>query len=206
MNPDEKKMIRMNRRMTTVIIGLITLGLGLVIGAAAESGGKVLDALKAPVKPANQTSAATSSSITADGMAQWNPFREIRNMQQQMDQSFNRMFEQFRMDPQFNTFKENPGYSLSLDVQDLPGRYKVRAYLPDAKASDVHVSLTNGQTLKVEVGSQQARTSRQNNLTTRVAEWGRYEQEIQLPSPVKADQMQIRRQGHELIITIPKAT
>jgi hypothetical protein len=28
---------------------------------------------------------------------------------------------------------------------------------------------------------------------------------VQLPTPVKADQMKIQREGHELIITIPKA-
>ena len=205
MNPDKNNVVGINRTTTTVIIGLITLALGLVIGTAAEGGGKLLGASKTPVKPANQTSAAASSSATAGGMAQWNPFQEIRTMQQQMDQSFNRMFEQFRMDPQFNAFKENPGYSLSLDVRNLHDRYEVRAYLPDAKASDVHVSLTNGQTLKVEVSSQQMHTSGQKNLTTGIAEWGQYEQEIQFPTPVKADQMQIKRDGHELIITVPKA-
>ena len=78
-------------------------------------------------------------------------------------------------------------------------------YLPDAKASDVHVTLDNGQTLKVEVNRKQSNASNQKNQTSQVAEWGQYEQVIQLPGPVKADQMKVKHEGHELIITIPKA-
>ena len=50
-------------------------------------------------------------------------------------------------------FADSPGYSLSLHVQDLKDHYEVRAYLPDAKSSDVNVSLLDKQTLKVEVGN-----------------------------------------------------
>jgi HSP20 family molecular chaperone IbpA len=126
-------------------------------------------------------------------------------MQAQMNQSFDQIFQQFRMNPQFNASQKNPGYSLSLGVQDLKNRYEVRAYLPDAKASDVHVSLDNGQTLNVQVNSQQTEKSGQKNATASVTEWGQYDQTIQLPTPVKADQMKITRNGHELLITIPKA-
>ena len=95
-------------------------------------------------------------------------------------------------------FTENPGYSLSLNVQDLKDRYEVRAFLPNAKDSDVNVSLQNSQTLKVEVSNQNTETSGKKDANTSVTEWGQYEQTIQLPAPVKTDQMKIEHQGHEL--------
>jgi HSP20 family molecular chaperone IbpA len=135
----------------------------------------------------------------------WDPFQEIQRMQAQMDREFNEMFQQFRTQPQFNAFQAYPNYSLSLNVQDLKDRYEVRAYLPDAKASDVHVTLDNSQSLKVEVNSKQTPSSAQPNQTSQVAEWGQYEQVIQLPTPVNAAQMKVKHEGHDLIITIPKA-
>jgi HSP20 family molecular chaperone IbpA len=206
MNTESNKTVRTNKTTTTVIIGVITLAIGLVIGvAAAESSARVSGAMKVANTPTNQMSLASSSNPTPGVQNEWNPFQEIRDMQAQMDQSFDQMFQQFSTNPQFNIFKENSGYSLSLNVRDLKNRYVVRAFLPDAKASDVHVSLKNGQTLNVEVNSQQTNMSNQKNTEASVTESGQYEQMIQLPTPVKADQMEITREGHELVITIPKA-
>ena len=127
-------------------------------------------------------------------------------MQDRMDEMFNRMSEQFRMEPGFHGFHQSPGYSLSLDVRDLKDHFEVQAFLPDTKLSDVKVSLENDQTLKVEVSNREKETSGQTNAATRVAEWGQYEQVVQLPSPVKAGGMKVMRKDHELLITLPKAT
>jgi HSP20 family molecular chaperone IbpA len=207
MNTNDGKPARTNKTKTTLLVGVVALLLGLVLGgAAAETGTGLLNInATSPAKtPTVQMSSAASSpqSGSLDG---WNPFQAMRDMQAQMDRSFDRMFDQFRTDPQFNIFKDNPGYSLSLDVRDLKDHYEVRAYLPDAKTSDVHVSLQNGQTLNVEVGGQQTESSNQKNAATRVTELSQYEQMIRLPAPVKAGQMKIKRNGHELVITIPKA-
>ncbi len=206
MNPNGNNAARTNKTTTTAVIGLIALAIGLVVGAAAETGAGHLNNTRMADVTTNQMPSASPSGPKSGGLDEWNPFQEIRAMQQQMDQSFDQMFDQFRTDPQFNIFKENPGYSLSLDVRDLKDRYEIRAYLPDAKASDVHVSLDHGQTLKVQVSGKETRTSDQKNAATSVAEWGQYEQEIQLPAPVKIGQMKIKREGHELVITIPKST
>ena len=154
----------------------------------------------------NQTKSALFGGPNLIAPDQWDPFQEIQKMQAQMDQEFNQMFQQFRTQPQFNAFQGNPNYSLSLNVQELKDIYEVRAYLPDAKASDVHVTLENGQTLKVEINSQQNKSSAQKNGSSQMSEWGQYEQVIQLPGPVKTDQMKVKQEGHELIITIPKST
>lgn len=193
-------------RTRFAIVGLAALALGAGVGVAS-AGLRIARPApgNAPAGGTNSLSPLWSSPMLL-GPQQRDPFAEMRQMQAQMNRDFNRMFEQFGQNPQFRGLDAHSGYSLSLSVQDLKNHYEVRAFLPDAKTQDVHVSLKNGRTLKVEVKRQRTQTSKQNQATTRVSEWGQYEQVVQLPGPVKADQMKVHRQGHELIITIPKAS
>jgi len=188
----------MNTDKRTVIIGLIALAVGLAIGAGATE-------LKTGAGKTENPPASQPSTMSASGPSSaWDPFQQIRDMQMQMDKMFSQMSARFRSEPPFSGAAENPAYSLSLNVEDLKNRFVVHALLPDTKASDVNVKLDN-QTLKVEVSNQQTQTSEKKNAPTSVSEWGQYEQVIQLPSPVKANDMKIDRNGHELTITIPKA-
>ena len=198
---------RTNKTITTIIIGAITLVMGLVIGVtAAESGIGIFGAKANDNNTAtNGVSLSSANKPHTASMEEWNPFQQIRDMQAQMDRMFSQMNEQFEGAASFHGFTDIPGYSLSLDVRDLKDRYEVHAYLPDAKASDVHVRLDNNQTLKVEVDHQQAQKSSTTNMVSNVVELGQYTQEVRLPTPVKADQMKITRNGHDLVITIPKA-
>jgi HSP20 family molecular chaperone IbpA len=199
--------IRTNKITTTIIIGAITLALGLVIGVTAAESGIGIFGVKARDNntATNDVSSSSPNNLQSASKEEWNPFQQIRDMQAQTDRMFNRMNEQFQDAAGFHGFTDIPGYSLSLDVRDLKNRYEVHAYLPDAKASDVHVSLENSQTLKVEVDRQHDQKSSMTNMASNVVELGQYIQEVQLPTPVKADQMKITRSGHDLVITIPKA-
>jgi HSP20 family molecular chaperone IbpA len=103
-----------------------------------------------------------------------------------------------------NIFKDDAGYSLSLDVRELKDRYEVRAFLPDAKATDTKVSL-NGNQLEVEVTQKQTQQQQGTNSVASVTELGRYTQTVELDGKLKSEQMKIERKDHELLITIPKA-
>ena len=126
-------------------------------------------------------------------------------MQLHMDQMFDWMTAQFHAEPKLSLFPENPGYSLSLRVQDMKDHYEVRAYLPNANASDVNVKLVNNRMLQVDVTNKNTQPAGQKNAGTQVTEWGEYAQTIQLPAAVKTEQMKIDHQKHELLITLPKA-
>lgn len=192
-----------NNKSKGVIIGLVAFAVGVLIGVA---GTKIGRTEQSPGKTVNTNQISLTGTGVPDLFAdsnQWDPFEEIQRMQAQMDQSFNEMFEQFRMQPQFNLLPANPNYSTSIHVEDLKDRYVVRAFLPDAKASDVHVTLNNERTLKVEVNSRQVQ---QTNAVSQVSQWGQYEQTVQLPTPVNQNQMTVKHDGHDLIITIPKAS
>ena len=207
MNNDDHKTTGTAKKSTTVIVSVITLAIGVLIGLTVtkSKAGNSAATMAAAKIQTNQMSSAATPGLNPAGQAEWNPFQEIRDMQAQINQSFDKMYEQFRAEPRLGGFPEVPGYSLSLDVRDLKNSYEVQADLPDAKASDVHVSLKDGRTLNVAVDNKMTQTSDQKNAATRMIELGEYDQVVQLPTPVKADQMKIQREGHELVITIPKA-
>ena len=195
------------RKPTLALAGVALLALGtlLGIGASRHLTGVAMAAPEA-AKSAQVTPTTVASPARAPETAQaWNPFQELRDMQRRMDRMFDSMSSQLRLEPRLSLFQDNPGYSLSLRVQDLKDHYEVRAYLPDAKASDVNVNLIDKQTLKVQVSNKTAEASGQPGASQQVTEWGEFAQVIQLPSPVKDEQMRIDRPNHELIVTLPKA-
>ena len=196
-----------------LVIGLVslTLVLGIVIGVAAE---KLVNRSSAPVTAAQAAVAAKPSiggvtppqmpdPFANDPFDSWDPFREMRSLQAEMDEMFRRSISRFRQSPRMNIFADDAGYSLSLDVRELKDRYEVRAFLPDAKAADTKVNL-QGNRLKVEVMHQQTAKGNKNEPDT-VTEWGCYTQTVDLAGNLKSEQMKVERKDHELLITIPKA-
>lgn len=192
----------MDRR--TMIIVLVALAVGATIGiGATRIRAEMPGSVKATTMAAN--SSPPAEPVPAGGSAQsWDPFPSLRNMQMQMDQMLAQMSDEFRSEPQFTGMPDSSGYSLSLNVQDLKNEFQVTAFLPDTKASDVNVTMQSNRSLKVDVSNHEDQTSKTKNTATEVTDWGQYEQVIDLPAPVRADQMKIEHKGHELIITLPK--
>jgi HSP20 family molecular chaperone IbpA len=188
-----------------IATGVIALLIGVGIGVAAtdlESGTSGVTITKAPHDTASRLSAPTQPNNAVTSQT-WDPLQDIRDMQMQMDSLYNRMSTEFLNEPQLGGMWQSPAYSLSLNVRDLKDRFVVRAFLPEANASDVKVALDK-QTLKLQSSEQQTHKSVEKNAATSVAQWGEYEQVIRLPAPVKENQMKIERKNHELIITLPK--
>ena len=197
-----------------MVVGLVTLILGVLIGVAAEryvGRSSVLARNTRASDAASESPAGGSTPRQApdafdpDPFDSWDPFREMRSLQAEMDEMFRRSIARFRMNPQMNIFKDDAGYSLSLDVRELNDRYEVRAFLPDAKASDSKVKL-EGNRLEVEVTHRQMEKQQGRNERAPATEWGRYTQMVELAGNLKSDQMKVERKEHELLIIIPKAS
>ncbi len=109
------------------------------------------------------------------------------------------------LNPGATVFRPDAGYSSSFDLHDRKDHFELRAYLPDAKASDVNVRIDNDQTLHVGVTQRKQQTKSTSGGSASLTELGHYEQVVTLPEPVKSSEMKIDRHGHEIVITIPKA-
>jgi HSP20 family molecular chaperone IbpA len=194
------------------VLGCATLMLGALIGAAAEkyTGRTSPTAQGEPSKRQayGLTGPATNLPSTggfASGAGEpWDPFREMRSLQAEMDQLMQQSIQRFHMDPQMDMFKDDAGYSSSLDVRDLKDHFEVRAYLPDAKTADAQVKL-QGNRLQVDVTGNQSDQPQSGGGTATATAWGHYSQIVQLDGAVQADKMKVERKDHELLITIPKA-
>ncbi len=189
--------------MKTLLVSLATLVIGMFVGIAfAKYEGwhtEIVDlSANSPASPAAPAPAPSDAD-------EWDPFTEMRRMQEQMNRAINQSIERFHSEPKFNGFTGLPGYSLSLDVREFKDRLEVHAALPDAKDSDVKVKLEDDHTLSVEVGNKTSGNSQQGTASTTTEAWGRYTQTIQLPSAVQASKMKVEHKDHELIIILPKA-
>ena len=134
----------------------------------------------------------------------WDPFREMRSLQAEMNEMFRQSIARFHASPSMNPFGEDARYSLSLDMRELKDRHRLKAFLPDAKASEANVKL-EGNRLVVSVTHRQPGNAGHTNAPSVGSEWGRYTQVVELAGNLKSEKMKVQQKDHELVFTIPKA-
>jgi HSP20 family molecular chaperone IbpA len=206
--------IDVKRRVSTpIVVGLAMLILGLAVGVGAGrfmGRGSVLAQKGHPAKEAAGPSVGEKlqrqapDPLFSDPTDPWDPFREIRSLQAEMNEMFRQSIARFHASPLMNPFGDDAGYSLSLDVRELKDRYEVKAFLPDAKASEANVKL-EGNRLEVTVTHRQPGEAGSTNAPSVGTEWGRYTQVVELAGNLKSEKMKVEQKDHELVITIPKA-
>jgi HSP20 family molecular chaperone IbpA len=195
-----------------VVIGLVMLFVGLSIGVAAA---KYVVHRAAPPSSKGQAAASRSpgggttqipapDTLFPGADDAWDPFREMRDLQAEMDKMFQRSISRFQLSPMMDPFKNDTGYSLSLDVRELKDRYEVRAFLPDANVTEANVKL-EGNRLQVEVTNRPKASQQNTNSMVQTEEWGHYTQVVELAGKLDSSQMKVEHKNHELLISIPKA-
>jgi HSP20 family molecular chaperone IbpA len=193
-----------------VILGFVMLLAGLLIGVAAEKYSARSSAGTTSQSIATGSLRGTTSQLPAPDTLfpgtddAWDPFREMRDLQAEMDKMMQRSISRFNSSPMMDPFKNDTGYSQSLDVRELKDRFEVRAYLPDAKATDTNVKL-DGNRLQVEVTHRQGNSLQDTNAVVNESALEHYTQVAELPGKLNGSQMKVERKDHELLITIPKA-
>ena len=191
------------KRKSTLVAALtliVGIGLGLGIGTWTSRS----DAASSSPKPATvEREEVRRPSISRSG--EWDPFREMERMQDEIDRAIRRATDSFRLGPSSEPFSRDLSYSSSLDVRDRDDHFEVRAYLPDAEAKDVKVTTEGEQTLRVKVSHRKEQKKEKDDAQSVFRELGHYEQVVTLPEPVNAKDMKVDTREHELVITIPKA-
>jgi HSP20 family molecular chaperone IbpA len=196
-------------RKRTILVGIATLILGLVVGLGigiwgvhtshASNAAPALTASTASPAPNDRHDSANNR------IQDWDPFGRMEQMQEEIDRAIRKATEQFELGKSATVFRPDAGYSSSFDLHDRKDHFELRAYLPDAEASDVNVKIDDDKTLHVTVNHKKQEMKKDSAHEASVTELGEYEQIITLPEPVRSADMKIQRNGHEVIITIPKA-
>lgn len=193
-----------------LVIGLAMLSVGLLTGVAAGKYANRIAVLACnsrtkplPVAQATTPPVVPDASLPASDA--WDPFREIRAMQREMDQMFQHAFSRFDFNasPQMDLLDPGNAQMRPLDVRDYNDHYEVRAFLPDTKDCQSKVKL-NDNRLEVTVSHQQ--NSAQNSIAgINDCEWCNYTQVTELAGKLDSSRMKVETKGQELLITIPKS-
>lgn len=120
----------------------------------------------------------------------------MRRLQRQMDRMFTDMFgENSGSD---DSWFDRGLFGSSVKLEDKGDHYEVRAFLPDRSVTDVDVTL-EGRNLHIK-------SRKDSGAPVRgIHENAGYEQTIDLPGPVRSEEMNVERKEGVLVITLPKA-
>lgn len=125
----------------------------------------------------------------------------MEKTRREMDRIFDESFDEFRLMPEHKGTFDQPRFGSSLDLQDEGNNYVVRAYLPERDMRNIEVNV-EGQTLKIEAKAEENAKKDDPQANIRKAH---YVQMINLPGPVKAEKMEVKKKEDMLIVTLPKA-
>jgi HSP20 family protein len=127
----------------------------------------------------------------------------IDGMRREMDRIFNEAFSEFRSQPDFREFFDQPRFDSSFDLQEEKDKYVVRAYLPERDMNNVNVTV-EGQVLKLDAKAENTRNEEKDGVL--FSNKSEYSQVLTLPGPVQADKMTVDRKENMLVVTLPKAS
>ena len=184
------------RLMTAFVASMIATG-GFVSARAQTT--------PTPSPSPSPLATATASPSASVAPGAWDPLAEMQRMQTDMNHFFSRATQEFGLNPNVLSMRNEPGFSSSIDVRDKGDHYEVHAFLPNFDASKVKVTAESNSLLKVEATKNKEEDKTGKMGDTFVSEFGSYEQLVTLPGPARTKDMKIERKEHEVVITIPKA-
>jgi HSP20 family protein len=140
------------------------------------------------------------------GHGTWDPWAEMRRMQQRIDQLFEDSWQ--RMQAEFGGSTLPTGVAAESDVtlEDEDTKYVVTANLPGIEKGNLDVSL-DGRLLRISARSQsqEQETADQGQVVHEERYATSVQRAFTLPGPVDASGMHTRFEDGVLTVTIPKA-
>jgi HSP20 family protein len=137
----------------------------------------------------------------------WNPFKEMQRMQNEMNQMLGDFRSQFRSAPGGDDPSQGFSVSPSVDLRDEGDHYVAMADIPNSDESNINVKLQgNRLIISAETkGQHKAGPGKSGGLVLRSERFaGRFKRVIDLPAPVEADKMKTDYKDGVLTVTIPK--
>ena len=129
----------------------------------------------------------------------WDPFREMFVVRHAMD----RLVDNF-VTGETSDYREQPTWSLALDVAENMDEYVVTASLPGVKPEDVDVTFSeNVLTIKGELHAEEANEDSRWHLRER--RYGSFTRSLTLPRGIQGDAIEASYTGGVLTLRLPKA-
>jgi HSP20 family protein len=130
----------------------------------------------------------------------WEPFRELRNMHDEMDRLFSSLWPKAAV----RDAGASAAWAPAIDVYEEKDRYVVKAELPGVKREDVSLSLTD-DVLTIKGERRYEKEEKQEGFLRVESAYGGFQRVLQLPQTVKGDAVSAEFKDGILKITLPKA-
>lgn len=132
----------------------------------------------------------------------WNPYQELLQMRNKMEQMFHDSVSRFHKNSTADSFTQMP----AIDLKDETDRYVVTADVPGADESSLDVELDGRQlTISIKTESLREQTDNNNMYQRRERFSGEFQRSLTLPGDVDKDTIKTEYNNGVLTITLPKA-
>lgn len=146
----------------------------------------------------------TAYQFKSDNLNQWDPFKEMQRLQDEIDQAFGRSFGRFDSNPAFESLFSQNGFHPKIDMRETKDAYVVHVDVPGADEHNLNVSIEDQQ-LTISGSIEKQQESESSNQLFRERRSGHFSRSISLSEPVDASKMKTNYNNGVLEIVIPKA-
>ncbi len=133
----------------------------------------------------------------------WDPYAEIRHMQNQVEGMFENTFSRLHMKTPLGSLSKTP----DVDLQEKPDRYIVTVNAPGADEASMNVKLED-RTLRIAIKTEHTKDEaddKNGKYQYRERFVGQFQRLLTLPGPTNAAKMTSEYRKGVLTITLPKA-
>ncbi len=131
-------------------------------------------------------------------IVRWDPFREIDDIQREM----NRMFD--RLVPRSNNGDGGFAFLPAVEMHDDPETITLKLELPGLNANDLDIQAT-AEAISISGERRFEKRSEDKGVTRSEFRYGRFQRVIPLPNRIQHDQVKAEYKDGILTLTLPKA-
>ncbi len=147
---------------------------------------------------------ASETRRPTQAMVRWDPFRELRHMEREIDREFHGPFRELLGWPMlWHRPMGDSMYGPSVDVLDKGDHYIVQVEVPGMRKEDIDLSISEN-VLTISGEWKRGETSRDEDYVLRERFYGSFHREIGLPYGVDGSKVKASYDNGVLEVTIPK--
>jgi len=130
----------------------------------------------------------------------WNPIREMRNLQRDLD----RFFSTNIAEPDFS-FNSISSFAPSCDLEETNSSYLFSFDIPGMKKEDIKIEVDNNNVLTISGERKDEFEKKDKSFYQKERSCGSFERSFTLPNTVKAAQIEAQYNDGVLKVSVPKA-
>ncbi len=138
-----------------------------------------------------------------NSLPEYNPFEEIKKMQQEMDTIFDRFQKKMLSEKFFSQFDSTFPATPAVDLKDMGDSYQLKADIPGSDKNEIKITTENGM-LKIEAKSAKVKEEKEKDFLKRERFVGSYLRMVSLPKDADAKKLKSHYKDGVLEVSIPK--